>query len=127
MLLNVSGIGAKIAAGIIGHMDSASFQQAIHASDIGRLSKLPGIGKKTAERLVIEMRDRLQKTKKTEFSFIAADEAPGLANDATRALTHLGYNSLEADKAVQKILSTHSDETNLGTVITLALRHLHKA
>ena len=59
-LLQVSGIGPKTGIGIIGHMDSEQLQQAIASSNISVLSKLPGIGKKTAERLVLEMKDKMK-------------------------------------------------------------------
>ena len=60
LLLTISGIGPKTAAAVIGHMDAGSFQRAITTGDIRLLSKLPGIGKKTAERLVIEMHDKFK-------------------------------------------------------------------
>ena len=124
VLLSISGIGPKTAAGIIGHMDTGSFQRAIAAADIRLLSKMPGIGKKTAERLVIEMRDKFQKKGKAAASQISLSTADGIMGDAMNALIHLGYNALDAHKAVQTALSTNKDETDLGRLITASLRHM---
>jgi Holliday junction DNA helicase RuvA len=121
LLLTISGIGPKTAAAVIGHMDVSSFQRAIAAADIRLLSKMPGIGKKTAERLVIEMRDKFQGKGK---SSIPLPPAGGIHGDAIYALINLGYNAADAQKAVQAALKTHQDETDLGRLITAALRQL---
>lgn len=122
ILISISGIGPKTAAGIIGHMDIASFQKAIAGADARLLSKLPGIGKKTAERLIIEMRDKFKGAPKSASPI--ASQQSGLAGDAVNALVHLGYHILDADKAVTKALKDHEEEKDLGRLITAALRHV---
>lgn len=122
ILISISGIGPKTAAGIIGHLDASSFQRAIASADTRLLSKLPGIGKKTAERLVIEMRDKFKGAKKS--SPLAAPLQEGLPGDAINALIHLGYHAMNADKAVQKALKDHGEEQDLGRLITAALRYV---
>src|SRR3989344_8396803 len=67
VLINLSGIGPKTAAAIVGHMEIDAFHHAITAADIRILSKIPGIGKKTAERLVIEMRDKIKLKKENGY------------------------------------------------------------
>ncbi len=124
LLTSISGIGPKTAAGIIGHMDIASFQRAIAASDTRLLSKLPGIGKKTAERLVIEMRDKFKGGKKAGAVQLSLSQEGGIVGDAVSALIHLGYHALDADKAVQKALGANKEETDLGSLITSALSHI---
>ncbi len=111
-LIAISGIGPKTALAIIGHVEMASFHRAIATSDIRLLSKIPGIGKKTAERLVIEMRDKL-KGKPISHS-------DGLSGDAINALLNLGYNPIEAQKAVREALNEEKED--LGKIITLALK-----
>jgi Holliday junction DNA helicase RuvA len=123
ILIALSGIGPKTAVAIIGHIDICSFQQAIAAADVRLLSKIPGIGKKTAERLVIEMKDKI-KNKGKGFSCSSASLGSGVIADAIHALMNLGYHSVDAQKAVQKVLQEKKDETDLGSLITAALQHI---
>jgi Holliday junction DNA helicase, RuvA subunit len=126
MLLTVSGIGPKTALAIVGHMETGAFQRAIHTSDIRLLSKLPGIGKKTAERLIIDMRDKFKgpSKKNTFLSFSLPASEPHLESDAIQALIHLGYNPLDAQKAVMSTRAEEKDESDLGRFITLALKKI---
>ncbi len=119
-LLTLSGIGPKTALAIIGHVEIGAFQRAIASSDLNLLSKIPGVGKKTAERLVIELRDRLAK----ELAPLNLPPEASLAQDALRAMVHLGYHPSEAEKAVQKALKERAEETDLGRLITFALQKL---
>ena len=124
LLLSISGIGPKTAAAIIGHMDIESFRTAITTNDTRLLSKMPGIGKKTAERLVIEMRDKFKGKGKAGQAQMPLSELHGIAGDATAALINLGYNALDAHQAVSAALSANKDETDLGRLITASLRHV---
>ncbi len=121
MLITLSGIGPKTALSIIGHLEISAFQRAIAAADVRLLSKIPGIGKKTAERLVIEMRDKIKGVKTKGVALSAVD---GIVGDALNALLNLGYNPMEAQKAVQIVLEEKKGETDLGKVITAALQKL---
>ncbi|MEN9654683.1 MAG: holliday junction ATP-dependent helicase ruvA [Chlamydiota bacterium] len=116
VLIALSGIGPKTGLAIVGHMDPASFHHAIQSADTRILSKIPGVGKKTAERLIVEMKDKLIDKTSTSPSL-------GLAADATRALMNLGYNPLQAQKAVQAALKD-DDQADLSHVIRLALSRL---
>lgn len=124
-LTEVSGIGPKTALALIGHMDISDLQAAISRSDIALLSKIPGIGKKTAERLIVELRDKVKNF--TELSTTSSDSGasgrPRLVSDAVSALINLGYNPMHADKAVKNALTHAADEPDLATLITSALRH----
>jgi Holliday junction DNA helicase RuvA len=119
LLLTVSGIGPKTGISIVGHADIGTFQRAIASSDVRLLSKIPGIGKKTAERLVIEMRDKFKGKKGTVPTL-----EPGLHSDAYSALINLGYPPQEAQKAVAEVIKRNQEETDLGRVITAALKEL---
>jgi len=122
VLITISGIGPKTALAIVGHMEMGAFQRAIAAADVRLLSKIPGIGKKTAERLVIEMRDKFKGGKKDKP--LSLSGAEGIVGDAMNALLHLGYNPLEAQKAVQAALEEKKDETDLGKIISSALQKI---
>ncbi|MBX7066469.1 MAG: Holliday junction branch migration protein RuvA [Parachlamydiales bacterium] len=120
-LITLSGIGPKTALSIIGHLEIGAFHRAIASADVQLLSKIPGIGKKTAERLVIEMRDKIKGIKTKGVALSAAD---GIVGDAMNALLNLGYNPMEAQKAVQSVMQEKKNETDLGRIITAALQKL---
>ena len=82
MLIKISGIGARTALGILSGLSSDDLQQAVRAQDISRLCSIPGIGKKTAERLVLEHKDKL---KGESFNFTAAATAPHSDRDTVAA------------------------------------------
>ena len=124
-LIGISGIGPKTAAGIIGHMDFATFQRAIASAEVNILSKIPGIGKKTAERLVIEMRDKVKGKGKGLPAHLSMPGG-GLVSDAVGALMNLGYNPLDAQNAVQTAMEKNKGETDLGRLITASLKNAQK-
>jgi Holliday junction DNA helicase RuvA len=98
-LLKISGVGARTALAVLSGMSVADLQQAVNAQDTGRLTKVPGIGKKTAERLMLELRHKL------ELTGIAtpANEAVESGNDIVNALLALGYNDREAAWALKQL------------------------
>jgi len=124
-LITISGVGPKTALAIIGHMDLSSFQHAITAADTRILSKIPGIGKKTAERLVIEMRDKLgQVHPMKKNSLTDAPSIGSLLTDAVSALMNLGYHPADAQKAVQTVQGETKEPLDLSKLITLALNKI---
>jgi holliday junction DNA helicase RuvA len=116
ILLSISGIGPKTSLSIIGHIEAAALKSAVASSDLRLLSQIPGIGKKTAERLVMELRDKL-KTKQ-----LLTSEQPSLTRDAIAVLTNLGYSPIDAQKAVQQVKNGEEDEQDLSKLIAAALR-----
>lgn len=101
----VSGIGPKTALSIFSKLSLPVLQGAIVAGDVALLAKCPGIGKKTAERLVIELRDKLGSTTTVAPSPTASDSSASTENkvrDAVMALVALGYKAADADKAVRQ-------------------------
>ncbi len=127
-LMNVSGIGPKLALSIIAHLSSHDLAQAIFSHDIPTISKVPGIGKKTAERLIIEMRDKIPALishTPSDLSIpIHSDPLAQKINDAMSALINLGYNQMIAQKAIKKTLKDFPEATDLATLITHALKHI---
>jgi Holliday junction DNA helicase RuvA len=121
-LISISGIGPKTAIGILGHVDISDFQMAIVQANTALLSKIPGIGKKTAERLVIELKDKFNNSPISVTS--SGVQGGSVVGDAISALTNLGYHPLDAQKAIKKILVLHDKEPTLSELITSALRSI---
>lgn len=121
----VSGIGPKTALALIGHLDAQALESAITTANSTLLSKIPGIGKKTAERLIVELRDKVLKgLKKSPLPTTpqkGLSEEDQTVNDALSALMNLGYNSLQAQQAIKKVLSETEKAPELSTLIRLAL------
>jgi len=120
-LIKVNGVGAKLALTILSGMDARSFRACVQAGDTAALVRLPGVGKKTAERLVIEMRDRLEKEilAPTTSTGNAIRHAASPVEEAVSALIALGYKPPDASRMVRAI-----DTADLATedIIRAALQ-----
>jgi holliday junction DNA helicase RuvA len=123
-LCTVSGIGPKTALALIGHLDAQDLYMAIAQSQVSVLCKIPGVGKKTAERLVVELRDRVKAPENKHFIANGSREEKSAAGDAVSALIHLGYNALQAQKAVRAVLASKEAPPPLAELITLSLRQI---
>jgi Holliday junction DNA helicase RuvA len=115
-LTSVSGIGPKLGITILSGMNAEELIPAIRRNDLGRLTAIPGIGKKTAERLVIELRDRLANLAgpESEDEMIAVPSAGGpeaVRDDTIAALLSLGYQRSQAEKAVARVLEQEQDRS----------------
>jgi len=102
-LLKISGVGARIALAVLSGLSVAELSQAVVMQEPGRLVKIPGIGKKTAERLLLELRDRLPKVQAGGIAGTAA--LPDAGSDIANALLALGYSEREAALALSKLPS----------------------
>ena len=122
-ILGVSGIGPKTALALVGHLDIAHLEAAVINNDTRLISKVPGIGKKTAERLIIEMRDKI-KGLAAASGGLANNSADRALLDAISALISLGYNPQQAQLAIKKVREENQKEEDPGKLITLALRKL---
>ena len=100
-LITVSGIGPKLAITILSGMAADEMVNAIRGNDIARLTRIPGIGKKTAERMVLELRDKLPPEKAGEVTTIPTLSA--VEEDVLSALMNLGYQRASAEKALAAI------------------------
>jgi Holliday junction DNA helicase RuvA len=98
-LLRISGIGARTALSVLSGLSVADLREAVSSQDSGRLTKIPGIGKKTAERLLLELRDKLDAVAGAS----AAARGDGQLADITNALLALGYNEREAGWALKQL------------------------
>jgi Holliday junction DNA helicase RuvA len=121
-LTAVSGVGPKTAVTILGHVDVTDFQLAVLQGNVLLLSKIPGIGKKTAERLVMELKDKFQSASPTNLNSSISLSKGTAASDAVSALINLGYHPLEAQKRVKKVQEAQDKELSLSELITTALK-----
>jgi holliday junction DNA helicase RuvA len=118
-LLKISGVGPKVALAVLSGLSVDDLAASIAAQDAGRLTKIPGIGKKTAERLVLELRDKLA----FATAGASAEGKSGAARgDVTDALLALGYNEREAQAAIKQLPA----DLPLADAIRQALRNLAK-
>ena len=116
-LLRISGVGPKVALSVLSGLSVEDLSAAVAAEDSARLTKIPGIGKKTAERLVLELRDKLPKALP-----VARSDASAASADVVNALLGLGYNEREAQAAVKQL----PPDLQLTDAIRQALKHLAK-
>jgi Holliday junction DNA helicase RuvA len=123
-LISISGVGPKTAIGILGHVDIGDFQMAIVQGNAALLSKVPGIGKKTSERLIIELKDKFTNISHSGTSGHSGVQGNSVVADAISALINLGYHPLEAQKAIKKVVSLHEKEPSLSELISGALRSI---
>jgi Holliday junction DNA helicase RuvA len=120
-LIAVSGVGPKLAIAVLSGIEAPELVLALRSSDVTRLTRIPGVGKKTAERLVVELKDKMR-------DLAAAEEAPAASavgttrDDLVSALLHLGYSRPEAERAAERSLK--QDERGFEQLLRLSLRFL---
>lgn len=119
-LLKITGVGAKLALTILSGMSVGELAQAVVAQDVGRLTRIPGIGKKTAERLLLELKDKLEGI---TVSGVPLSSVAAGSSDVLNALQALGYNDKEASWAVKQLPA----EASVTDGIRQALKLLSKA
>ncbi|WP_029420982.1 Holliday junction branch migration protein RuvA [Alicyclobacillus macrosporangiidus] len=130
LLMGVSGVGPKGALQILSATEPSVFAQAIAEEDVGFLCTLPGVGRKTAQRLVVELKDkigalqgRIQPAADRMVSRLAEAAGAGVSNDVVEALVTLGYNERQAAAVVQETIRAHPD-AGVEEVLRWCLRQL---
>ncbi len=126
-LIKVNGVGPKMALGILSSMEADEFVRTVRSNDINALVNLPGIGKKTAERLLIEMRDRLGDW--VEVTGVNTNEEPtqpssSMTKDAEAALVSLGYKPQQAAHAIAQVLKAKPNISDSEQLIRQSLKSL---
>ncbi len=127
MLISVSGIGPRLALNILSGIPSREFIPAVTQGNLSRLVAIPGVGKKTAERMVLELRDRFLKM---DPAGVAAEGAAGrrgeeaMREDALSALVNLGYKSATAKKIIDRVVADSPGALNLDELLKKALKGL---
>jgi Holliday junction DNA helicase RuvA len=117
-LLKISGVGPKVALSVLSGMSVDDLSAAVEGGDAARLTRIPGIGKKTAERLVLELRDKLPKT----LGEVRAETGGAAGSDVADALLALGYNEREAQAAIKQLPA----DLQIADAIRQALKLLAK-
>lgn len=128
LLLSVSGVGAKSAIVILSNITPSSFALAVITDDVGKLKKLPGIGPKTAQRIILELKDKLKAVEDTnkdelEEMLLKKEEDGEKVSEAISALQVLGYNRKEIEKAFEQF---DKSELSVEDIIKKGLYYLSK-
>jgi Holliday junction DNA helicase RuvA len=121
LLISINGVGPKSALSLLSGISTDDLKQAIVTSNVERMIAVPGIGRKTAERLILELKNKVRDIKEEGI----APSKPSLQKEAVAALSTLGYNLASSEKAVNKILSEISD-CSLEELIKRSLKELNR-
>lgn len=130
-LIKVNGVGPKLALTILSGISAPEFIRTVHNEDVSALTRLPGVGKKTAERLIIEMKDKLSKLESpTAVEFELSGQGVGAPvqprqdhrADAETALIALGYKPMQATKAIEQAANTLGSDAETEALIRQALK-----
>ena len=126
MLLGISRIGPKVALGVLGGIPVSSFKNAVVSGDVDLLSSIHGIGKKTAERLILELKDKitLLPRLKEAAGAVDLDQAEDKVTDVMRALLSLGYRQMAAHRALTRSLAAAEPDWPVERLLKETLRHL---
>jgi len=119
MLISVSGVGASSANMILSAMNPDEIQEAIIHGDVGSLKAVKGIGNKTAERIIVDLRDKLSKE---GLSHISSGMGNSLRDEALSALLMLGYNKSLAEKSLTKVMKETNDQASVEQLIKAVLK-----
>jgi Holliday junction DNA helicase RuvA len=126
-LIRVNGVGPKMALGILSGMEVEDFVRTVRNDDVSAMVKMPGIGKKTAERLIIEMRDKLsgwEAVDKTNETVGLRSSPLRVTKDAEIAMVNLGYKPQQAAQAIAQVLRNNPEITDSEQLIRLALKSM---
>jgi len=126
LLISISGVGPRMALAVLSGIESSELRRAVATGDRARLQKIPGVGKKTAERILLELRDKLGIGDDPAAAVSAGVQAPpvvasGPRADAVSAMTNLGYSTQVAERAVDGALERLGADTTLEALLRGAL------
>ncbi len=129
--IKISGVGPKLGLALISALDPHALSAAVRNNDVSMLTKVPGVGKKTAERLMVELKNRIDSLSESgavPLNVVSVDGADaGVAVEAEDALIALGYRAVEANRAVQQALAESGDAPSAEQLVRLALRSFAKS
>ncbi len=126
MLLTVSGIGPKTSLTILSGVSPDGFKQAVFEKDLTKLSSIPGIGKKSAERIVVELKEKIKVAPVNSKTLHTCNQATSLQEDLTSSLMNLGYRQKIASETAQEVLKRAEPHISLEQAVKLAFKELIK-
>jgi holliday junction DNA helicase RuvA len=125
LVQHVTGVGPKLALAVLSKMSVGQFKAAVVNEDPNPLSKVSGLGKKTAERIILELKDKVGVAAAWELAASGRNDQQAKVNDAVLALLSLGFKQVEAQKAVREILSrAKAEEIDTEELVRRALKQL---
>jgi len=124
-LISISKIGPKLGLAILSGLPVNDLIRAVQAGDVGLLSTIPGIGKKSAERLIIELKDKVGSVSAEDILVTGSDGQIDIIREAESALTTLGYKQFEVRKAINRLIKDHKFSTS-EEVVKATIRTLYK-
>ena len=125
-LIATSGIGPKLGLAVLSGIDAADFAAAVQRNDVARLTRIPGVGKKTAERICLELKDKLPAVPGTQAAAPAPAPADALRDDLVSALVNLGYHRSAVDRTLDKLLAA-DEPPRFDAALRAALKELARA
>jgi len=126
-LIGVNGIGPKLALAVLSGIEPKDLVMAVQQADVGRLTRIPGVGRKTAERITLELRDRLPAIADVPVAGDVVDETHvSLRDDVISALVNLGYQRPAVEKMVERVLKASDAPAGFEDALRQALRQLSR-
>lgn len=125
-LISTSGIGPKLGLSVLSGIDATDFVGAVQRNDVTRLTRIPGVGKKTAERICLELKDKLPAMPETPSDAPVAAAPDVMRDDLVSALVNLGYHRSAVDKVLDKLLAG-ADRPRFASALRAALKELSRA
>lgn len=122
LLLSVSGVGPKLALAALSALRPDELRDRIVAGDAAMLTRIPGVGRKTAERLIVDLRDKFEKMSFEQHGAASDDTGASARSDAIAALEALGLSRVAADRSLRDVIRKHPDVESAEELIRLALR-----
>tara|TARA_Y100001970_G_C14237209_1_gene862548 strand:- start:2574 stop:3164 length:591 start_codon:yes stop_codon:yes gene_type:complete len=123
LLLSINGIGPKLAITILSGIEPSQLELCIIEADVTRLTKIPGVGSKTAKRMILELKEKFETSDKSGLKFIDSDGSSQLTDDVVNSLVALGYKAENAKKICKKLDQKGELVGELETIIKKALRY----
>lgn len=125
-LIGTSGIGPKLGLSVLSGIDAADFAAAVQRGDVARLTRIPGVGRKTAERICLELKDKLPAAPGAAPAAAAAAPSSAIRDDLVSALTNLGYHRTAVDKTLDRLLAGE-EPPRFDGALRAALKELSRA
>jgi Holliday junction DNA helicase RuvA len=127
-LIGVNGIGPKLALAVLSGIEPKDLVAAVQQTDVARLTRIPGVGRKTAERITLELRDRLPAIAElpTAGGVIVQDSHGSVRDDVISALVNLGYQRPVVEKAVERVLKANEAPAGFEEALRQALRQMSR-